>query len=94
MEEMTVKIEFPVSFNRFVGGQKYIKSAPGKLVDILAKIKKKYPDFSKIFFKSNNELKSFVILFLDNKVVEKGQIQKFEVDDGQIIRIVMAIGGG
>lgn len=91
---MSIKIEFPVFLKRFVGGNRYIKSSPGKLDDIFSYIKKIYPDFSKKIFKDDNQLKSFIILSLDNKVIEKDKIEKIEVDDDQVIKIVMAVGGG
>ena len=91
---MSVKIEFPAYLKRFAGGKGFIKSPPGNLVDILTNIKKIYPDFAKKIFMCDKKLKSYVVLFLDNVVIEKKEFQNTEAVDGQIIKIVIAIAGG
>ena len=91
---MTIKIEIPVMLRRYAGRKKYIKSDLGKLDDILNDLKKEYPDLSKKIFDHNARLKSYVIVFVDGKEIEKAKIYNIEIHDGQLISFVLAIAGG
>jgi hypothetical protein len=91
---VSVEVIFTSFLTKLVDGEKTLYYNPGKLSGILGEIAEQYPIFKREVFDKNGNLKSHLILFINDKDYRKlSGIDTF-VKDNQKIKIYMALVGG
>ena len=91
---MAVKIKIPVSLRRFTDGTEYISTVQGRFSVILEDIKKSYPLLFKKIATSQGDLKGYVMIFREGPDIKDVVRENTLVEDGQELRILLAVGGG
>ena len=99
---MSVKIKIPVFLQKFTSGEKIIETEPGRLLDVLSEVIKRFPELKNRLFNSGGVLKSYVKTYSvsnsDNPMISKNPKKFLEtsdiIKDGETIIIMMPIAGG
>jgi len=91
---MVVKIKIPFVLRKDTNQKEYIETDSGKLSGILMNISKLYPEIALKIMAKENKLKEYVMLFLEGENPKFISDNETEIKDGEIIRLIMVVGGG
>ena len=91
---MAVKLRIPLSLVKFTNKKECIEASSGIILDILIEISKKYPKLASRIMGKEGKLKGYIKLFLEGESPGFIDNMNTKIKDGEIIRLIMAIGGG
>lgn len=91
---MAVLVRIPSPLRSLTGGQDRVETAPGRLVEVIEELERRFPGMRDRLIDGSGELRRFVIIFLNGEDVRFLQGLETPVRDGDEVSIVPAVSGG
>ncbi len=91
---MTVKIRIPTPLRSLCEGKEIVEVEGKNLMDALKNLNAKYPGFKERLFDTNEELRRFVNIFVNEEDIRFLNGLNTSLKDGDEVSIVPAIAGG
>ena len=90
-----ITIHIPTPLRPFVDQQDTVEIEAKETVgDILSTLIEQFPDLQKHLYNSDNELRKFVNIYINDEDIRNQQGSETPVKDGDVISIVPSIAGG
>ncbi|MCS7215445.1 MAG: MoaD/ThiS family protein [Thermodesulfovibrio sp.] len=90
---MAVKVLIPTPLQKITGGKDMVEAEPGKIIDIINALDKKYPGFAERLCQ-DGKIRRFINVYVNEEDVRFLQGEDTVVKDGDEVSIVPAIAGG
>lgn len=90
---MAVKVLIPTPLQKITEGKDTIEVEPGKVIDIINAIDKRYPGFAERICQ-DGKIRRFINIYVNEEDVRFLQGEETVVKDGDEVSIVPAIAGG
>ena len=90
---MSVKVRIPTPLQRVTGGKEEVETAPGRVIDIVGELEKKFPGIAERI-SEGGKIRRFVNVYVNEEDIRFLQAENTVVKDGDEVSIVPAIAGG
>lgn len=91
---MAVTITIPTALRQYAGGQSHVKLESGNVGEVLAALVEQNPQLGKQLYNEQNQLRSFVNVYVGDDDIRYLQGVETPVPDGETVSIIPAIAGG
>lgn len=91
---MAVTITIPTALRQYANGQASVKFESGTIGDVLAALVAQNPQLGKQIYNEQNQLRSFVNIYVGDEDIRYLQGVETPVPDGETVSIIPAIAGG
>jgi len=89
------KIIIPTPLRKFTENERsYVTENGNNVKNSIQELVETYPDLRKNLLDENDQVRSFIKIFVEDKEVKPEESGKVEVDEDTVISIVPAIAGG
>lgn len=90
---MPVKVLIPTPLQKITEGKDTVEANPGKLIDIINELDKKYPGLAERICQ-DGKIRRFINVYINEEDVRFLEGEQTVVKDGDEVSIVPAIAGG
>lgn len=91
---MAVTITIPTALRQYANGQASVKFESGTIGDVLTALVAQNPQLGKQIYNEQNQLRSFVNIYVGDEDIRYLQGVETPVPDGETVSIIPAIAGG
>ena len=91
---MAVTITIPTALRQYASGQANLKLESGSIGSVLAALVEQHPQLGKQLYNEQNQLRSFVNVYVGDEDIRYLQGIETQVPDGETVSIIPAIAGG
>lgn len=91
---MAVTISIPTALRQYAGGQASVEAEHGTIGEVLAALVEQNPQLGKQLYNEQNQLRSFVNVYVGDEDIRYLQGTETTVPDGETVSIIPAIAGG
>ncbi len=91
---MAVTVSIPTALRQYAGGNASVKLESGPIGQVLTNLVEQYPQLGKQLYNEQQQLRSFVNIYVGDEDIRYMQGVETAVPDGETVSIIPAIAGG